>query len=233
MFKKCICVLLSCLLCVLSLSACAPYSPPEPVLSQKEVDALREEYPIYQVKSQGPAEFVGDTITVEEMAQDEFSDTVIYGTITSQKKWMYISLAGADHPELEERKRELTGSAGTAARLYYEMEVIRDAGGKYQPGDKVLLSITEFLEPTIPELKPGDKFIAMAGYYWNHDFDKKVFLENELGMSFKGLYYVTKDGYAISTSGDEPQTRASGMTADDCVDYLYYLTQQKEDNTSE
>ena len=233
MFKKHICALLACLLCVLSLSACAPYSPPEPVLSQKEVDALREEYPIYQVKSQGPAEFVGDTITVEEMAQDKFSDTVIYGTITSQKKWMYISLAGADHPELEERKRELTGSAGTAARLYYEMEVIRDAGGKYQPGDKVLLSMTEFLEPTIPELKPGDKFIAMACYYWNHDFDKKVFLENELGMSFKGLYYVTEDGYAISTSGEEPQTRASGMTADDCVDYLYYLTQQKDDSSSE
>ena len=233
MLKKYISALLACLLCVLSLSACAPYSPPDPVLSQKEVDALREEYPIYEVKSQGLAEFVGDTITVEEMAQDEFSDTVIYGTITSQKKWIYISLAGADHPELEERKRELTGSAGTAAHLYYEMEVIRDAGGKYQPGDKVLLSITEFLEPTIPELKPGDKFIAMACYYWNHDFDKKAFLENELGMTFKGLYYVTEDGYAISTSGEEPQTRASGMTADDCVDYLYYLTQQKEEDSSE
>ena len=237
MLKKYISALLSCLLCVFSLSACAPYSPPEPVLSQKEVDALREEYPIYQVKSQGPAEFVGDTITVEEMAQDEFSDTVIYGTITSQKKWMYISLAGADHPELEEKKRELTGSAGTSAFLYYEMEVIRDAGGKYQPGDKVLLSITEFLEPTIPEFKPGDKFITLACYYLDdkHDFhfNKNNYSENELGMAFKGLYYVTEDGYAISTSGEEPQTRASGMTADDCVDYLYYLTQQKDDSSSE
>ena len=232
MLKKYISALLAALLCIFSLSACTSYSPPKPALSQKEVDALREKYPVYPVKVHQLVSMDTD-ISVEEMAQDEFSDTVIYGTITSQKKWMYISLAGADHPELEEKKRELTGSAGTAARLYYEMEVIRDAGGKYQPGDKVLLSMTEFLEPTIPELKPGDKFIAMACYYWNHDFDKKAFLENELGMSFKGLYYVTEDGYAISTSGEEPQTRASGMTADDCVDYLYYLTQQKDDSSSE
>ena len=232
MFKKYISAFMACLLCVLSLSACASYSPPDAVLSQKEVDALREEYPVYPIKVHQLVSMDTD-ISVEEMAQDEFSDTVIYGTITSQKKWMYISLAGADHPELEERKRELTGSAGPAAFLYYEMEVIRAAGGKYQPGDKVLLSITEFLESTIPELKPGDKFIAMACYYSNHDFDKKTFLENELGMTFKGLYYVTEDGYAISTCGDEPQTRASGMTADDCVNYLYYLTQQKDDNSSE
>ena len=52
-------------------------------------------------------------------------------------------------------------------------------------------------------------------------------------MAFKGLYYVTEDGYAISTSGEEPQPRASGMPADDCVDYLYYLTQQKDDSSSE
>ena len=227
MFKKCICVLLSCLLCVLSLSACAPYSPPEPALSQKEVDALREKYPVYPVKVHQLVSMDTD-ISVEEMAQDEFSDTVIYGTITSQKKWMYISLAGADHPELEEKKRELTGSAGTATFLCYEMEIIRDAGGRYQPGDKVTLSITQFLESTIPPLEPGDKFIALGGYY-----DGINAFPDEINIAFKGLYYVTKDGYAISTSGEEPQTRASGMTADDCVDYLYYLTQQKEDNTSE
>ena len=43
MLKKYICALLACLLCVLSLSACASYSPPNPVLSQEEVEALREE----------------------------------------------------------------------------------------------------------------------------------------------------------------------------------------------
>ena len=227
MLKKYISALLAALLCIFSLSACTSYSPPKPALSQKEVDALREKYPVYPVKVHQLVSMDTD-ISVEEMAQDEFSDTVIYGTITSQKKWMYISLAGADHPELEERKRELTGSAGTATFLCYEMEIIRDAGGRYQPGDKVTLSITEFLEPTIPELKPGDKFIALAGYN-----DGIYSLENDIGIAFKGLYYVTEDGYAISTSGEEPQTRASGMTADDCVDYLYYLTQQKEENTSE
>ena len=234
MFKKCICVLLSCLLCVLSLSACAPYSPPDPALSQEEVDALREKYPVYPVKVEGPVDVYTD-ISVDEMAQDEFYNTDIYGTIVSPKKWEYISLAGTDHPELEERKREFTGSAGTAVHLCYEMELIRDAGGMYQPGDKVLLSITQFLEPTIPELQPGDKFIALAGYFndGREEFAERISAKNELGMAFKGLYYVTEDGYAISTSGEEPQTRASGMTADDCVDYLYYLTQQKDDNSSE
>ena len=222
MFKKHISVLLACLLCILSFSACASYSPPNSVLSQEEVDALREKYPVYPVKVHQLVSMDTD-ISVEEMAQDECMNTVVYGTIVSPKKWMYVSLAGADHPELEERKRELTGSAGTAAFLYYEMEVIRDAGGRYQPGDKVTLSITQFLEPTIPELKPGDKFIALAGYN-----DGIYSLENDVGMAFKGLYYVTEDSYAISTSGEEPQTRASGMTADDCVDYLYHLTLQKE-----
>ena len=227
MFKKCICVLLSCLLCVLSLSACAPYSPPDPALSQEEVDALREKYPVYPVKVEGPVDVYTD-ISVEEMAANPDMNTAIYGTIVSQKKWGYTSLAGTDHPELEEKKRELTGSAGTATFLCYEMEIIRDAGGRYQPGDKVTLSITQFLESTIPPLEPGDKFIALGGYY-----DGINAFPDEINIAFKGLYYVTKDGYAISTSGEEPQTRASGMTADDCVDYLYYLTQQKEDNTSE
>ena len=222
MLKKYISALLAALLCIFSLSACTSYSPPKPALSQKEVDALREKYPVYPVKVHQLVSMDTD-ISVEEMAQDEFSDTVIYGTITSQKKWMYISLAGADHPELEERKRELTGSAGTATFLCYEMEIIRDAGGRYQPGDKVTLSITQFLESTIPPLEPGDKFIALGGYY-----DGINAFPDEINIAFKGLYYVTEDGYAISTSGEEPQTRASGMTADDCVDYLYYLTLQKE-----
>ena len=227
MLKKYISALLAALLCIFSLSACTSYSPPKPALSQKEVDALREKYPVYPVKVHQLVSMDTD-ISVEEMAQDEFSDTVIYGTITSQKKWMYISLAGADHPELEERKRELTGSAGTATFLCYEMEIIRDAGGRYQPGDKVTLSITQFLESTIPPLEPGDKFIALGGYY-----DGINAFPDEINIAFKGLYYVTEDGYAISTSGEEPQTRASGMTADDCVDYLYYLTQQKDDSSSE
>ena len=227
MFKKYISALLATLLCIFSLSACSSYSPPDAALSQKEVNALREEYPVYSVKVEGPVS-MDTNISVEEMAANPDMNTVIYGKIMSEKKWKEFSLAGADYPELEEKRRELTGSAGTATFLYYEMEVIRDAGGRYQPGDKVNLSITEFLEPTIPELKPGDKFIALAGYN-----DGIYSLENDIGMAFKGLYYVTEDGYAISTSGEEPQTRASGMTADDCVDYLYYLTQQKEEDSSE
>ena len=227
MFKKYVSALLACLLCAFFFSACSSYSPPNAALSQEEVDALREEYPVYPVKVQGPVDVYTD-ISVEEMAANPYMDTAIYGTITSNKKWKYVSLAGADHPELEEKKREFTGMDSMAGFLFYEMEVIRDAGGKYQPGDKVLLSITQFLEPTIPELKPGDKFIALAGYN-----DGIYSLENDIGIAFKGLYYVTEDGYAISTSGEEPQTRASGMTADDCVDYLYYLTQQKDDSSSE
>ena len=222
MFKKYISAFMACLLCVLSLSACASYSPPDAVLSQKEVDALREEYPVYPVKVEGPVDVYTD-ISVEEMAANPDMNTAIYGTIVSQKKWGYTSLAGTDHPELEEKKQELTGSAGTATFLCYEMEIIRDAGGKYQPGDKVTLSITQFLEPTIPPLEPGDKFIALGGYY-----DDINAFPDEINIAFKGLYYVTEDGYAISTSGEEPQTRASGMTADDCVDYLYHLTLQKE-----
>ena len=227
MFKKYVSALLAGLLCVFFFSACSSYSPPNAALSQEEVNALREKYPVYPVKVEGPVDVYTD-ISVEEMAANPDMNTAIYGTIVSQKKWGYTSLAGTDHPELEEKKRELTGSAGTATFLCYEMEIIRDAGGRYQPGDKVTLSITQFLESTIPPLEPGDKFIALGGYY-----DGINAFPDEINIAFKGLYYVTEDGYAISTSGEEPQTRASGMTADDCVDYLYYLTQQKEDNTSE
>ena len=227
MLKKYIFALFAALLCIFSLSACTSYSPPEPALSQKEVDALREEYPVYSVKVEGTVS-MDTNISVEEMAANPDMNTVIYGKIMSEKKWKEFSLAGADYPELEEKRRELTGSAGTATFLYYEMEVIRDAGGRYQPGDKVTLSITQFLESTIPPLEPGDKFIALGGYY-----DGINAFPDEINIAFKGLYYVTEDGYAISTSGEEPQTRASGMTADDCVDYLYYLTQQKDDSSSE
>ena len=222
MFKKYISALLATLLCIFSLSACSSYSPPDAALSQKEVNALREEYPVYPVKVEGPVDVYTD-ISVDEMAANPDMNTAIYGTIVSQKKWGYTSLAGTDHPELEEKKRELTGSAGTATFLCYEMEIIRDAGGRYQPGDKVTLSTTQFLESTIPPLEPGDKFIALGGYY-----DGINAFPDEINIAFKGLYYVTEDGYAISTSGEEPQTCASGMTADDCVDYLYHLTLQKE-----
>ena len=221
MFKKCICVLLSCLLCVLSLSACAPYSPPEPVLSQKEVDALREKYPIYPVASTGNV-IIDTSVPVEEMAAH--METAIYGKVLSERKWKYVSMNGTDHPELEAKREFFTESAGEAVFLCYEMEVIRDAGGKYQPGDKVVFSISEVVEPTIPDFQKGDALIFLGDY----SSSMENALENEVGTIFKGIYYVTPDGYALSTCGEEPQTRASGMTADDCVDYLYHLTIQKE-----
>ncbi len=215
MRKKWFSMALSALLCLLCLSACSPYSPAEPVLSEEEVEALREEYPIQPISTH-PLIDIDTSGTVEEMATT--MDTAIYGKVISPRKWKSVSTAGTDHPELEEKK-----GTGSASFLCYELEVIRDAGGKYKKGDKVVFSLTEMLEGTVPDFQEGDGVIFMGAY---SDGEENA-LENEIGITFKGIYYVTDDGYALSTCGEDPQTaRASGMTADDCLDLLYHLTQK-------
>lgn len=215
MRKKWFSMALSALLCLLFLSACSPYSPAEPVLSEEEVEALREEYPIQPISTH-PLIDIDTSGTVEEMATT--MDTAVYGKVISPRKWKSVSTAGTDHPELEEKK-----GTGSASFLCYELEVIRDAGGKYKKGDKVVFSLTEMLEGTVPDFQEGDGVIFMGAY---SDGEENA-LENEIGITFKGIYYVTDDGYALSTCGEDPQTaRASGMTADDCLDLLYHLTQK-------
>ena len=219
MSKKWFSIALSVLLCLLSFAGCS-FSPAEPVLSEEEVETLRDEYPDQPI-SFSPVVDIDTSGTVEQMAAT--MDTAVYGKVISPRKWKNVSTAGTDHPELEEKKENLTSGAGTATFLCYEMEVVRDAGGKYKKGDKVVFSITEMLEDTIPDFQEGDGVIFLGAYFDG----KENALENEIATTFKGIYYVTDDGYALSTCGEDPQTaRASGMTADDCLDLLYHLTQK-------
>ena len=219
--KKWLAILLSALLCLLCFSACAS-SQPEPVLTEEQVESLREEYPVYRVVVDSNV-FMDTSVPVEDLAKD--METAIYGKVISPRKWKSISLAGTDHPELEEKRKELTGSAGTAEYLCYEVEVLQDAGGQYQPGDKVVFSIPGIVENTIPEFQEGAEIIFLGAY---HDGEENA-LEDEVGTTFKGIYYVTEDGYALSTCGEDPQTRAraSGMKAEDCLNLLYGLTQEE------
>lgn len=220
MVKRGFFMILFTLFCLLCFTSCSFYSPAEPKLSEEEVQALREEYPIQPISTH-PLIDIDTSGTVEEMASN--MDTAIYGKVISPRKWKSVSTTGTDHPELEEKKEDLTGGAGTATFLCYELEVIRDAGGKYKKGDKVLFSLTEMMEGTVPDFQEGDGVIFMGAY---SDGEENA-LENEIGITFKGIYYVTDDGYALSTCGEDPQTaRASGMAADDCLDLLYHLTQK-------
>ena len=213
--KKWLSAGLAVLFCLLCFSACSSFSPAEPVLSEEEVEALREEYPIQPISTH-PLIDIDTSGTVEEMAAT--MDTAVYAKVISPPKWKSVSTAGTDHPELEEKK-----GAGNANFLCYELEIVRDAGGKYQKGDKTVFCIPEVVEDTIPDFQEGDGLIFMGVY---QDGEENV-LENEIGATFKGIYYVTDDGYALSTCGEDPQmARASGMTADDCLDLLYYLTQK-------
>ena len=215
MLKKRLFAGLAAFFCLLCFSSCSSFSPAEPVLSEKQVEELRGEYPIQPV-STSPMVSIDTSGTVEEMAST--MDTAIYAKVISPRKWKSVSTAGTDHPELEEKK-----GAGNANFLCYELEVIQDAGGKYQEGDKVVFSISQVVEDTVPDFQEGDGVIFMGAY----QDGKENSLENEIGSTFKGIYYVTDDGYALSTCGEDPQmARASGMTADDCLDLLYHLTQK-------
>ena len=160
-------------------------SAPSSRLSDEEIKLLRKDYPIY---TQRPALVDMTPYTMEDIAVE--MDTAIYG-------------------------KALSESTQRSEKILYEVEVIQDVSGTYQPGDSITISIPSFMEGCIPEFEKWENLIILGQFQTDE--------ENVVNFADKGLYYVTKDGYALS-SFEETENQFSGMTAEDCVKQLYELT---------
>lgn len=196
---------------VLLFSCCACATVTGEKLSEEKVQELRKQYPVYDVTA---APFA--TVVIQPFAEvASHMETVMDVKVIGDVNRTYIDLSGTMPADFEEAIKE-KGFSYTAGFLTYQVEVIEDAGGQYDPGDIVTVSITDVLEGAIPTFQKGDRFIFMGGY------DEEG--QNEVGMNYQ-TYYVTEDGYALSSFQEEEANCLSGVKAEECVDYIFDLVQ--------
>lgn len=163
-------------------------------------------------------------LTMVSLTQEEFfayMDTSVYGTILSGPSSREIPIDEFTRHKRKNRKNE--GLPATKAKhLTYEVEVIQDAAGRYSKGDTIVISIPASDKEAIPTFQKGDSLVFIGSYSSNR--------ENEIMFSPQGLYYVTEDGYAISSFSEELSTRVSGMKAEDCLNRLYDMAKKEASN---
>ena len=182
-------------------------------LSEHEIQTLREQYPVYDVTAAPNASLIMKPL--EEVAPE--METVMYVKVLGDIERSYVDLSDTMPVDMVESIKEKGfGFTLTAGFLTYQVEVIDDASGQYAPGDIVTATIPDIVETVIPTFHEGDRFIFMGGP------DDEV--EDEIDMNFR-MYYVTEDGYALSSFQEEEENRLSGVKAEECVDYIFDLVQ--------
>lgn len=212
--KKYLSAIAAIILFAAALTACS--SVPSDMLSEEEIEALRQKYPIYE-------SMPSDNAAMVSLTQEEFfayMDTSVYGTILSGPSSREILIE--ESPDIKEKQEKEGLPATKAKHLTYEVEVIQDAAGRYSKGNTIVISIPARDKEAIPTFQKGDSLVFIGSYSSNR--------ENEIMFSPQGLYYVTEDGYAISSFSEELSTRVSGMKAEDCLNRLYDMAKKEAPN---
>lgn len=140
--KKYLSAIAAIILFAAALTACS--SVPSDMLSEEEIEALRQKYPIYE-------SMPSDNAAMVSLTQEEFfayMDTSVYGTILSGPSSREILIE--ESPDIKEKQEKEGLPATKAKHLTYEVEVIQDAAGRYSKGNTIVISIP----PVIKKLSP-------------------------------------------------------------------------------
>lgn len=162
-------------------------------LSPEEIEALRETYPLC-----GTPDIVDGNWNVPVEEYIERADTFVYGEVRGDVQYYTKDVA-----------------LMTVEFYAYTLSVFADSEGLYEKGTEITLHNNMWLKNMMPELQDGMRILAVfnAG------------TEDEYRSSFapSGLFYVTEDGYVLSTF-DETDTGTkiplSGMPVEEALKVL-------------
>lgn len=189
--------LLAVLLC--ALTACAP--EPEP-LTEAEIEALREEYP---VSTEKPSMLSMRDQTFAQWVQQ--ADTFVYVEITGEPQFYSIALGGGGEKEIE--KDEAVDQSRTG-HFEYPAKVVRDATGVFKGGEAITISSPQMFFEVTPALKAGDRIIAGV--------TKDQYKETRYQFAYLCAYYVTEDEHVLSCFKELEGDEKTGLTVDGLFD---------------
>lgn len=181
---------------------------PKPHLSEAQIVALREQYPVCGIITP----LLGDMreSTLEEAV--ERAETFVYGEVVGDYSTYYKNIS-TGHEELD-AKRKANGISDVYEFYEYTINVFNDTEGKYTKGEQITLADnTEFMEYN-PQLSDGMRVVV--------PIIQSKEKESRYYYGVNGMYYVTEDGYALSAFDE--QTRAkkaySGVKVEDLLEAL-------------
>ncbi len=196
---------------VLILSVCLIFilnrNDKEDRLSEDQIAALREQYPIC---------WSHPLIDVRKLTLTEVknaSDTFVYGEVVGDIS-AYTVISSTGNAALDE-KRKQNGIVDEFEFYEYTIEVISDTEGKREAGAKITIAANSDFKDYNPKLSDGMKVVVPVTP------DKKVPGRNYYLVD--GMYYVTEDGYAIAAFREDTantKSRTSGLKVDELLKRL-------------
>lgn len=175
---------------------CVYFMRPEPEarLTNEQIQALRDEYPVYGKKA--PALVSRKAMTVDEVK--DYVETFVYGEVVGGISKYNVTATLKNKALAEKRKKN--GIDDVFEFYEYTVTVIGDTEGIYSKGDKITIAANvDFIEYN-PTLSDGMKIVVPVIR------DNKK--EGRTYYTVDGMYYVTPDGYAL-TAFDEEKASAS------------------------
>ena len=154
-------------------------------LSDKQIMALREQYPVASTASYGLGHIIPRTM--DEMIDAGTIHTFVYAEVIGEYQTYYKRMATGD----EFMDEKLVGN-GLGVMKFFEcpISIIEDTEGIYQPGDVITITSNAMYKDMYPKLSEGMKvIIPLSGT--NGDVNREFY-------AVAGMYYVTDNGYAIS-----------------------------------
>lgn len=155
-------------------------------LTQEEIDALREQYPIAN-----PAASPLVTIVPPSLSDVmERSDTFVYGEVVGVETVEKVLSTGN---ESLDAKRQGAG-AGEVSFQVLTLRVIEDTAGLFGEGEEISLWTDASLAEYGPQLTEGMRAVLPAAAYGS---------EGRYDTSYCGAYYVTPEGFVLSAFDEE------------------------------
>lgn len=159
-------------------------------LTETQIEALREQYPIC-------GRIVPALASISKSSLEDVKGRVesfVYGEVVGDISTYYVN-ASTGTIELDE-KRQKHGINDVFEFYEYTISVISDTEGKYESGELITIAANSDMKNYNPKLTDGMKVVVPVTE------DDKV--DNRNYYNVVGTFYVTDDGYAISAFDEEP-----------------------------
>lgn len=177
-------------------------------LSEAEVSALRNEYPVY-----GDVNLFHGPMRIPTLREvKENVDTFVYGVVEGEVSTYSRSLS-AGNAELD-GKRKGNGINDIFEYDAYTLSVITDTEGVYKAGDKISISSPKEFAELNPVLSAGMEIVVPITRD-EEEPDRNYY-------AVFGMYYVTEDQYAISAFDESTMMKKamSGITVEELLNEL-------------
>ena len=196
-------------------------------LSKKEISALREQYPIYIYQVPDSVSYNPKTFEdiIAYMAEEDYGD-FIHGKVIGDVKYYTQKISTGD--EALDKKMESNGISNDYKFYKFTVEIINSSNNKFQKGDHIVIWDSLYLKDSHPTVYDGLEIVLPV---FEDRQDETV---TEFSYTHSAMYYITKDGYAISAFDENTSSkhRLSGVKADVLMDELDSLMAKAKKETA-